>query len=83
MASRKGDNENYAEQQIDFRFASCLLSAACSAALADEKAWIVVDLERPDGKSVQRAFDNPAVPDMTLKECEDSLQSATRLRMFV
>lgn len=33
--------------------------------------------QMPDGKSAQMAFDNPAVPDMTLKDCEGSLQSAT------
>jgi hypothetical protein len=62
--------------RVIFALAACMM-AACSAASAAEKAWIVVDLQMPDGTSAQMAFDNPAVPDMTLKDCEGALESAT------
>ena len=49
------------------------LASACSQR---EQAWIVVDMEMPDGEPAQMAFNNPAVPDMTLAECRSSLDEA-------
>jgi hypothetical protein len=53
--------------------ASAILMAGCSK---DETAWVVVELIRPDGTKAQMVFNNPSVPDMTLAECESSLEGA-------
>jgi hypothetical protein len=51
-----------------------MLLMACSG--KSEKVWIVVDLIAPNGQPAQMAFNNPAVPDMTMAGCEGSLQAA-------
>lgn len=63
------------------RFRMCLAVAVLATALSgcsddNAKVWIVVDLQTPAGKPAQMAFDNPSVPDMTLADCEQSLQAA-------
>jgi hypothetical protein len=50
------------------------LLSACSG--KPDKVWIVVDLVDPNGRPAQMSFDNPAVPDMTLADCEGALSSA-------
>lgn len=42
----------------------------------DPSAWIVVELKLVNGKTAQMAFRNPAVPDITLEECDKTLQRA-------
>ncbi len=44
-----------------------------------EKAWIVVDLLLPDGKTVLMTFltDDPPAAPMTLDDCEGALESST------
>jgi hypothetical protein len=46
---------------------------SCSKA---NKVWIVVHLQMTDGTTSEMSFDNPAVPDITLQECKDSLDTA-------
>ena len=53
--------------------AAGVLLAGCSD---PDPVWIVVDFKRPDGTNGQMAFNNPAVPDMTLEDCKGSLQDA-------
>lgn len=57
-------------------FSVAVLSLAVSACFDGKKVWIVVDLLTPGGQIASMAFDNPSVPDMTLKECESSIEAA-------
>jgi hypothetical protein len=41
-----------------------------------EPVWIVVELKLANGTPSQMSFNNPAVPDMTLAECETALPDA-------
>jgi hypothetical protein len=60
------------------RFGVVAIIAACVVGCSEkpEKVWIVVDLLGADGRPAQMSFDNPAVPDMTLTDCEGALASA-------
>ena len=63
---------------------SAFLSLALSACFDAKKVWIVVELTMPDGSSASMAFNNPSVPDLTIKECEDSISAATpRLMEYI
>jgi hypothetical protein len=50
--------------------------AAAYGCTDNPNVWIVVDLKMSDGKTAQMAFRNPAIPDLTLDECERTLEKA-------
>jgi len=58
-------------------FPAVLALWACSKTDA-EKVWIVPTFATPDGHAIEMAFNNPLKPDMTLAECEASLNEQTR-----
>jgi hypothetical protein len=60
------------------KFLTLALFLALCACNQGQKVWIVLDFITEDGQSAQMAFDNPALPDITLKECEESLEEATQ-----
>jgi hypothetical protein len=53
-----------------------LLVTSTAAWGGPERAWIVLDMEMPNGQPAQMAFNNPNLPDMTLAECKSSLNAA-------
>lgn len=46
-------------------------------AQGSEKVWMVVDFSSGEGTSSQMSFNNPAVPDATLAECQGAIEAAT------
>ncbi len=61
---------------ITSRWGAILVAAVLASCGKSEKVWIVVDLTEANGRPAQMAFDNPAVPDMTLADCQQALPAA-------
>ena len=59
-------------------FPAVLALCACNSKSDAEKVWIVPTFATPDGHAIEMAFNNPLKPDMTLTECEASLNEQTR-----
>jgi hypothetical protein len=59
-------------------FPAVLGLCACNSKTDVEKVWIVPKFATQDGHAIEMAFNNPLKPDMTLAECEASLNEQTR-----
>lgn len=73
-----------AEAVLIFMVASWIFGIIHPAQASKEKTWIVLSLKISDGVPAEMAFDNPALPDITLEECKASLpQAVPNLMIFV
>lgn len=66
-----------ARLMLSAMFPAVLALCACNSKDA-EKVWIIPTFATQDGHAIEMAFNNPLKPDMTLTECEASLNEQTR-----
>jgi len=60
---------------IAFAMLAALALCACKSKTDAEKVWIIPTFETQDGHAISMGFNNPAMPDMTLSECQETLHN--------
>lgn len=53
-----------------------LRTASAYAQSENEKVWMVADFADKNGRPAQMSFNNPSLPNLTLKECQGAIENA-------